>query len=296
MIGETASVALGLCLGALVLLLWPDAIPAPPTSGERGERRGRALARLAWFRLAEPLVRTLAARLAALPLGAARTGIEDRLEKAGRPFGFDADELMAAALLSATGLALAGGALASVLGPSAGAGAAVGLALGAIGPWVRLDEAARERRKAICRGLPQAIDLVALAMEAGQDFPGAVAEVGSRMPDVDPLRFELEHLLHKLALGRSRREALEDLAARVPAAPVREFAGAVVQAEQRGTPLAEALEIQARVMRTRRSQAAEQAAARAGVLIIGPLMLIFACVFLILLGPFAVKFMRGELF
>jgi tight adherence protein C len=296
LIGEIASAALALFFGATAVLLWPGTIPAPPASGERGNRRGRALERLAWFCLVEPAVRAIAARLADLPLPAARASIEDRLEKAGRPFGFDADELAAAALLCAIGLMLAGGAIGLALGFKAGAGAAVGLALGAIGPWVRLDEAARERRKAICRGLPQAIDLVALAMEAGQDFPGAVAEVGSRMPDGDPLRFEFEHLLHKVALGRSRREALEDLAARVPAAPVREFAGAVVQAERRGTPLAEALEIQARVMRTRRSEAAEQAAARAGVLIIGPLMLIFACVFLILLGPFAVKFMRGELF
>jgi tight adherence protein C len=49
-------------------------------------------------------------------------------------------------------------------------------------------------------------------------------------------------------------------------------------------------------MRLRRSEAAEQAAARAAVLIIGPLMLIFACVFVVLLGPFAIKAIRGQLF
>jgi tight adherence protein C len=76
---------------------------------------------------------------------------------------------------------------------------------------------------------------------------------------------------------------------------VRQFVGAITQAEKRGTPLAEVLTTQARVLRTKRSQAAEQAAARAAVLIMGPLMLIFACVFIILLGPFIIKYIRGDI-
>ncbi|MCP4603814.1 MAG: type II secretion system F family protein, partial [Proteobacteria bacterium] len=112
----------------------------------------------------------------------------------------------------------------------------------------------------------------------------------------NPLRFEFEHILQKLSLGWSRRTALDELSVRIQAPQVRQFTSSVNQAEKRGTPLARVLSTQAEVMRTKRSQAAEQAAARAAVLILGPLMLIFACVFIIILGPFVIKFMRGEIF
>jgi tight adherence protein C len=68
----------------------------------------------------------------------------------------------------------------------------------------------------------------------------------------------------------------------------------VVQAEEKGNPLAEVLQIQATMLRMRRSVAAEESAARAGVLMMGPLMLIFATIMLIILGPFAVNIASGN--
>jgi tight adherence protein C len=67
-----------------------------------------------------------------------------------------------------------------------------------------------------------------------------------------------------------------------------------VQAEEKGNPLAEVLQIQATMLRMRRSVAAEESAARAGVLMMGPLMLIFATIMLIILGPFAVNIASGN--
>jgi tight adherence protein C len=133
-------------------------------------------------------------------------------------------------------------------------------------------------------------------MYAGLDFQGAIRQVVSYLEKRNPLRFELEHLLRRLSLGWSREDAIWEIAKRVPLPAINQFASAVSQAEKRGTPLARVLTTQAEVMRTQRSRAVEQAAARAAVLILGPLMLIFICVFIIILGPFVIRYMRGELF
>ena len=137
------------------------------------------------------------------------------------------------------------------------------------------------------------VDLISLSMESGLDFISAVRQTAFRLPSGNALRFELELMLHKMSLGQARCDVLLSLAERVPAPTIQQFTAAVIQAEKRGTPLAEVLAVQAKVQRNKRSQAAEQAAARAAVLLIGPLMLIFACVFIIILGPFIVKFIRG---
>ena len=96
-------------------------------------------------------------------------------------------------------------------------------------------------------------------------------------------------MLRALEVGHTRKAALLGLAERLPVDPVRDLVRALVQAEESGTPLAEALQNQARTERTRRSVAAEEAAARAGVLMILPLMLLLGCVVLLLLGPFIVN-------
>ena len=71
---------------------------------------------------------------------------------------------------------------------------------------------------------------------------------------------------------------------------MKDFVGTVVQAEAKGTPLSEVLTIQARMLRMRRSVSAEEAAAKAGLMMMGPLMLMFVTIILLLMGPFAVRF------
>lgn len=279
-----------------VRFLWPGDLPIVAPSGERGHRRLEARARHTWFRAMEPPIRSVARVIAALPIRSTRALLSHRLRMAGRPLGLDPDELLATILFSAALASAAGAWLSEAAVGSPGPGSVLGALMGAALPWFKVDDAARRRIREVCRGLPQAIDLVALAMNAGLDFTGAVRQVAQRTPPSSPMGFELAHLLHKLSIGNSRREALEGLAARVPAQPVRQFVAAVTQAEKQGTPLARVLGVQAKVMRTRRSQAAEQAAARAAILILGPLMLIFTCVFIVLLGPFAIKAIRGEMF
>jgi tight adherence protein C len=296
LLGALASAALAAAAGTAAWIVTPSRLPASCPGGERGERRRDALARWPAFGFALPLLHALAAQIGALARGGTLRRIERRLELAGHPLGFDAAELLAsAAALSA--LFAAGGALISracfgILAP----GAIVGAVCGAAVPFVKVDDAIRARSRAIGRGLPQAIDLIALAMEGGGDLLSAMGHVVARLAPMDPLRFELRHVVRKLALGHSRAAAFSQLAERVPSPVVKQFVASVLQGEKQGTPLGEVLAVQASVMRLRRSEAAEQAAARAAVLIIGPLMLIFACVFVVLLGPFAIQAARGELF
>ncbi len=283
--------------GALVLLgLWPHGLALEELTGERGERRRSALNEATWFRLLDPFIRSIARDIERIPLQNLRRTIKIKLVTAGHPLGLDVNEYLAFNALSIASGLIMGGSIAALSVGSAGSGAVLGAIFGAAIPWFKLDEAARRRIRAICRRLPHAIDLASLAMQAGVDFPGALRQVTDRMGKREPLRFELHHILRKLNLGHSRKAALGDLSARVPDPAIRQFVAAVVQAEKQGTPLAKVLSVQAGVMRTRRSQSAEQAAARAAVLILGPLMLIFACVFVILLGPFVIKWLRGELF
>jgi tight adherence protein C len=169
-----------------------------------------------------------------------------------------------------------------------------GIMLGGALPYMQISGVGQERLKNISRGLPYVIDLMALSMGAGLDFPGAVRQVVEKSSNPnDPLVEEFTLLLQTLNLGRTRKEALTEFARRAPVETVTEFVNSLVQAEERGNPVAEVLAIQATVSRTRRSVRAEELAAKAGVQMVGPLMLVFFCVMGLLMGPALMNIMNG---
>jgi tight adherence protein C len=165
-----------------------------------------------------------------------------------------------------------------------------GTLLGAAVPYFRISSAASERLKQVNRRLPHAIDLLALSMSAGLDFPGSVRQLVEKSGSPDhPLVEEFTLILQSLQLGRTRRQALEEFSARAPTDAVIEFVGAVVQAELRGNPLVEVLKIQAEVSRRKRTVRAEESAAKAGVALVGPLMLVFITILILIVGPIVLK-------
>jgi tight adherence protein C len=155
---------------------------------------------------------------------------------------------------------------------------------GVVLPNVQLSSIIAARLKVASRALPAAIDVAALSMSAGADFPQALRLVVHGNDDL--IARELGHVLSMLEVGRTRRVAFEELALRLPAPAVCDFVRALIQADEKGNPLTEVLQNQARMSRMRRSVAAEEAAARAGVLMIVPLMLLMGTILLLLLGPF----------
>lgn len=135
-----------------------------------------------------------------------------------------------------------------------------------------------------------------MCMSAGLDFPGSLRRIVSSAPDSrEPIVEELARVLRELDLGHTRRSALQRLAVRIPTDQVRELANAIVQAEDKGSPLGPVLAIQAQTQRLRRSIAAEEIASDAALMLIGPMTLIFLCVIVLLLGPVVVRLMTGGL-
>jgi tight adherence protein C len=157
--------------------------------------------------------------------------------------------------------------------------------------------AERERRfREVARSLPVEIDLAAMCMHAGLDFPGAIRlmiEAPHRGQRV--LHEELLRILQELDLGHTRAEALRSFAERVPSPAVREFVAAAIQAEAKGTPLSEVLRIQATMLRMQRTVQAEEAAARAGILMALPLIMLLCSLLIMLLGALIIKSFESEI-
>jgi len=257
--------------------------------GLRGLKRQRALENVPAWSALEPLVRWLGARFAGLLSPSFREKANRKLSLAGDYLGLLPEEAIGLSVLSA----LAGAALGYVLGAVAEMGNLVvisGTLLATALPYFRISSAAGTRMKKINRRLPPAIDLLALSMSAGLDFPGSVRQLveKSGSPD-DPLVEEFTLMLQSLQLGRTRRQALEEFAARAPTDAVIEFVSAVVQAELRGNPLVDVLRIQAEVSRRKRTVRAEESAAKAGVALAGPLILVFLTILILIVAPIVMK-------
>jgi len=134
------------------------------------------------------------------------------------------------------------------------------------------------------------LDLLGLCMSSGLDFASGLELVSRELGEPDhPLSEELSRVRQDLALGRSRQRALLAFSSRVPIAPVQELVTTLVQAEQKGSPLADVLAIAATSARNRRSVLAEEAAARAAVMLLGPLGLLLLAILLVLFGPFLIN-------
>lgn len=161
------------------------------------------------------------------------------------------------------------------------------LALGGLGfyyPRLWLNQQIARRKKEILKTLPDALDLLVICVEAGLGFDAAMQRVAERWNN--ELGKAFARVLQEIALGRSRKDALRDMAARVDLPEMTTFVAAIIQAEQLGVSIAKVLHIQADQMRLRRRQRAEELARQAPVKMLFPLVfLIFPALFVVLLGP-----------
>ena len=159
-------------------------------------------------------------------------------------------------------------------------------------PGLWLDRSLKSRHLSIQRALPFVLDLLKLSVEAGLDFMTAIKRIIDRRA-VDPLGEELIRVFREVQLGKTRREALRDMADRVGQPDVRTVSNALVQADELGVSIGSILRIQSDQMRVRRFNNAEKAANEAPVKMLAPLILfIFPSVFIVLLGPVLLRLMR----
>jgi tight adherence protein C len=246
----------------------------------------------------ERAVRPIVKRLARAGRRGDRGGIiartDAKLEKAGYPGGLRGADWMGVKLLAAITFAIGGFLLGALLGGVTGGFffALVGAGLGFMGPEFWLGRKIRSRAEAMVLQLPDALDLLTISVEAGLGFDAALAKVVEKMEG--PLVNEFRQALAEIRMGRTRRDAMRDVGKRADAQPISNFIGAIVQAEQLGVPIAKVLQIQSNQLRIERRQRAEEAAAKAPVKMLFPMVgCIFPTIFIVILGPAILTVMRG---
>ncbi len=169
---------------------------------------------------------------------------------------------------------------------------AIGLILGYMLPVMWLGRQISGRKRSITKALPDALDLLTISVEAGLAFDSALQRVTEKWDD--ELSREFRRVLADIRLGRTRREALKDMALRTGVEDVQTFTAAVIQADQLGVSLTKILRIQSDQMRVRRRQRAEEAAQKAPVKMLFPMVfLIFPALFVVILGPAVPRIMSA---
>lgn len=167
---------------------------------------------------------------------------------------------------------------------------AIGFILGYMLPVMWLGRQINGRKTSIQKALPDALDLLCISVEAGLAFDLALQRVTQKWDD--ELSREFKRVLSDVRLGRTRREALKDLAQRTGVEDVQTFTSAVIQADQLGVSMSKILRIQADQMRVRRRQRAEALAQQAPIKMLFPMVfLIFPALFVVILGPAVPKLM-----
>lgn len=168
----------------------------------------------------------------------------------------------------------------------------LGFVIGYLMPGIWLGQKIKKRKKNIVRGLPDALDLLTISVEAGLGFDIALQRVTEKWDN--ELGQEFKRVIGDIALGRSRREALRDMASRTDVEDVQIFTSAIIQAEQLGVSISKILRLQSDQMRVRRRQRAEEQAQRAPILMLFPMVfLIFPSIFVVILGPAVPKLMMS---
>ena len=170
----------------------------------------------------------------------------------------------------------------------------VGLMLGYFAPDLVLMQLTSRRQESIRLALPDALDLLVICMEAGLGIDQAMVRVCEEMRLTSPpLADELQIINREQRAGKPRLDCWRSMAERVNVEYVSQFVSMLVQTERFGTPIAMALGQFADHMRERRTQAAEEMAAKTGVKLLFPLVLfIFPSIFVVTLGPAILEIQR----
>lgn len=166
--------------------------------------------------------------------------------------------------------------------------------VGLYAPNVWLSRRIKARRLDIINSLPDALDLLVVCVEAGMGLDQAFSRVAREMAATNPvLAEELNMVILELRAGKSRAEALKNLAARVALEDVNSLVTLIVQADAFGTSISSTLRVYSDTMRTTRFQRAEEIAAKMPVKLLFPLVFcILPALFVTIMGPAFIKLMQ----
>jgi tight adherence protein C len=166
--------------------------------------------------------------------------------------------------------------------------------LGYLLPGMVLGRLARRRQRRIRLGLPDALDLLVVSVEAGLGLDQAIQRVADELGFAHPdLCDELRLINLELRAGKNRVDALRNLADRTGVDDVTSLVSMLVQTDKFGTSVAQSLRVHSEVLRTKRRQRAEEAAAKTGVKMVFPLVFcIFPAIWVVTIGPAVIKFVQ----
>jgi tight adherence protein C len=239
-------------------------------------------------RAIRPMIEKLGALLSRSTPEQARRTLQNKLDLAGRPGNltpedFGAVHIVAAAVMAAVGLLvglLLSNPVYTVLG------LLIGAIVGYYVPTLWLNQKVSARRKEILKGLPDAMDLLVIAVDAGLGFDAALARVVEKQKGA--LSDEFAKVLREVSLGRPRLEAMDEMGRSSGVEDLHNFIQAIIQSEQFGTGVGKILRIQADEMRRKRRQRAQEQGAQATLKMMLPMVgCIFPTLWIVLLGPAA---------
>jgi tight adherence protein C len=169
------------------------------------------------------------------------------------------------------------------------------LAVGAVAymiPGMWLGRKIKERRNNIQTSLADAIDLLTISVEAGLGFDPALQRVADKWEN--ELTWEFRRMLHEMRIGKSRREAMRELATRCNVDDLNIFVSSIIQADQLGVSITQVLRTQSRQLRIRRRQRAQEQAQKAPIKMLFPMaLLIFPALYVVILGPAIPRLIAG---
>ncbi len=166
------------------------------------------------------------------------------------------------------------------------------LVFGFLYPRMWLSRKVKTRQRLLKEQLPDSLDLLTIMVEAGLGFDAALARLVDKAQNELSQEFAL--VLSEVRLGKSRRQALQQLGTRTNVEDIATFVTSLVQADQLGVSIARVLRVQSAQMRIKRRQRAEEAAHKAPIKMLFPLaFLIFPAMFIIILGPAVPGLMHG---
>ena len=221
--------------------------------------------------------------------------IREKLEKAGNPFGWTVERVMAGKVVG-FGIALVLSLVLSLIMSLGFVPMLIFVVLaslaGYMSPNLYLYQQTYERSEKLSRALPDAIDLLTISVESGLGFDAACAQV-ARNTD-GPLADEFARMLQEMQIGRGRSAALRSMGDRTDLPDVRSFVSAMVQADAFGIPVGQVLRVQSSEIRVKRRQWAEEMAQKVPVKILVPLIFcILPCLFIAVLAPAGINIMNS---
>ncbi len=172
--------------------------------------------------------------------------------------------------------------------------ALVGAAIGYLLPSLALGRLTERRKREIREGLPDALDLFIVCVEAGCGLDQAIVKASDELGLTYPaLAYELRLITTEVRAGKSRMEAFKNFAARTLVDDVQSLVALLVQTDKFGTSIAQALRTHAETSRIKRRQNAEERAGKIGVKLVFPLVLfLFPALYIVILGPAVISFVR----